>query len=87
MSVDATVWAWNQSGITPEQKLLLLYLADIVDMDDFCKFDYEQIMKTTGFKSREKIMCCLRAMRKKKIIDIDFVYDDRPIQLLGISHR
>ena len=87
MSIDATVWAWDQCGITPEQKLLLLYLADIVDMDDNCIFDVEHIKNSTGFQSKEKIMRCLWAMSKKGIIDIDFVCGGPPIRLLGIVHR
>lgn len=88
MSVDALAWALDKTGITPEQKLLLIYLADIVDMDDLCGFDIEHIKNFTGIKDEEKIMRCLREMRKKGIIYIDFVYDAlRPIQLIGINHR
>jgi hypothetical protein len=33
MSLDATRWAWQQRGLTPSQKLVLLSLADHADQD------------------------------------------------------
>ena len=48
MSNMATIYAWEKKGITPTEKLILLFLADTANCQSYSYVDFLAIKKGTG---------------------------------------
>ena len=52
MSIDATTWAWKQTGLSPAQKLVLLSLADRAGEEHQCWPSMRRLCADTGLTDR-----------------------------------
>ena len=90
MSIDAFSWAWGLEKITPKQKLLLICLADGADMDNQCRLNFPKLRRFACMNnaSDDQILDELRKLKKKGLLDIDFVLDrEKPISLYADEQR
>lgn len=90
MSFDAFAWAWGQEKITPRQKLLLICLADGADMDNNCRLNFAKLRRFACMDnaSDDQVLDELRKLKKKGLLDIDFVMDnEKPIFLYADEQR
>lgn len=67
MSLDATRWAWQQKGLSPSEKLILLALADRCGADDTAYPSYQTLVDDTGL-DRKTIWSALRRLEEAGII-------------------
>lgn len=87
MSLDATRWAWKQTGIRPMQKLVLLSLADRADEHHSCHPSISRLSADTGMY-RETIMEAIAEMEEKGIIKVNRRLGTGSIyHLIGVENR
>lgn len=63
MSFDATRWAWQQQGLRPLHKLVMLALADMAGYDNTVWPSHDALMKSTGV-DRKTIWQAIKALRE-----------------------
>lgn len=91
MSLDATRWAWQQQGLRPLQKLILLSLADRAGPDDSVWPSYVQIAADTG-ADRKTICAAIKALKVAGIL-VDTgerrgkTGQVQVLRLVGVVHR
>ena len=68
MSVDATRWAWQQQGLTPSEKLVLLSLADRAGESHECYPSTARLVKDTGLY-RETIYAAIRRFEELGLVE------------------
>lgn len=68
MSAKATNWAWQQTGLNPQQKLVLLALADFHSDSQGCFPSIPAICKKTGL-SRSTVLRALMGMQNLGLIE------------------
>lgn len=69
MSIDATRWAWMQTGIKSIDKLLLLYLADRVGVDGTCSPGILTMARDTCL-GKQTVINAARRLRDGGLIEI-----------------
>lgn len=67
MSIDATRWAWQQTRISPAQKLVLLSMADRAGEDHRCWPSNARLCSDTGL-DRKTVYACIEALEALGII-------------------
>ncbi|PCI41223.1 MAG: hypothetical protein COB46_04280 [Rhodospirillaceae bacterium] len=88
MSLDATIWAWKQRGLTPAEKTVLLSLADRAGEDHTAWPSAKRLAKDTELSDRHvrRVLKQLRSKRKIRPVGEHFsgviIY-----QLIGVSGR
>ena len=72
MSIDSVCWAWNKTNITPLQKLILIYLADSVDMNGHCDVDTGSLLLFLNIAGDKygRVDTALHTLDRKKIIKV-----------------
>lgn len=87
MSVDATRWAWQQSNVTPAEKLVLLALADRADEQHRCYPSTVRLVKDTRLY-RETIFEATESLERLGLIKINRQSGLHHIYtLLGVEER
>ncbi len=60
MSLEATVWAFERTGLEPTEKLLLIYLADFHTPDQGCNVSVEKLTNCVELDRPQVIVSLLR---------------------------
>lgn len=68
MSIDATRWAWMQSGLTVTQKIILLSLADRADEMHRCWPRHKRLREDTGISNKHTIIDALKVLEDKGLV-------------------
>ncbi|WP_428827683.1 helix-turn-helix domain-containing protein [Azonexus sp. IMCC34842] len=63
MSLDATRWVWQQQGLRPLHKLVMLALADMAGYDNTVWPSHDALMKSTGV-DRKTIWQAIKVLRE-----------------------
>lgn len=91
MSLDATRWAWQQQGIRPLHKLILLSLADRAGTDDSVWPSYGQIAADTG-ADRKTICSAIKCLKEAGLLADTGERRGKTgqvqvLRLVGVTHR
>ena len=87
MSLDATRWAWMQQGLSAQQKLVLLALADRADERDICFPSVARLSGDTGL-DRKTIMRAVASLEQAGIMEVVRSSGaGNRYRLVGVEHR
>ena len=91
MSLDATKWAWEQTGLSPTQKLILPSMADRADEDNRCYPTNARLQADTGL-NRKTIQKCINLLIERGLISDSGQRSGRTKQvivymLIGVANR
>ncbi|WP_084004915.1 helix-turn-helix domain-containing protein [Magnetovibrio blakemorei] len=88
VSLDATLWAWNQKGLTPEEKTVLLSLADRAGEEHTAWPSAKRIARDTELSDRHVRSVIEQLVFKKKIRPVGSHFSGVKIyQLIGVLGR
>lgn len=71
MSVDATLWAWKQQGLSPIQKIILLSLADRANDFNMCFPSVNRIMLDTGIGKKDTVFKAIKELEQIGLLAIE----------------
>jgi hypothetical protein len=87
MSLDATRWAWIQSGLRSTDKIVLLSLADRSDENHCCYPSIKRLSNDTCLDRKTVIKCIQRLQYAEKIIADQRSGRSTKYTLIGVEDR
>jgi hypothetical protein len=86
VSIRAIGWAFDQVGLSPSNKLVLVALADNANDEGICWPGWEAVASKTGL-SRASIYRCYRQLEEAGFLSEKTIKNNRLVKVLAVSQR